>query len=232
MSAVLLHNLNSVLRSFINVNVHLKDKPDWFLAKTPCSGKVPVIEVNGHVITESLVTSEYLDDKFTGCRTLSPSSLEARAKDKAWLELAKSIIGPMHASIKAQTDDERSRAQSSLTKGLDMFETELEARATLFFGGASAPGMLDYMIWPWFERFQDLVQPTHHFPGLVRVEQDERVGLDSLTVIFQTKWMLRMSQDGAVQAYSIPKEIHLKFFQDLVQGKQDYDMMANLSSSL
>lgn len=35
---------------------------------------------------------------------------------------------------------------------LKIFENELSRRGTQFFGG-DAPAMLDYMIWPWLERF-------------------------------------------------------------------------------
>jgi len=42
---------------------------------------------------------------------------------------------------------------ATMLNSLDLFEKELKARGTKFFGGAR-PGMLDYMIWPWFERFE------------------------------------------------------------------------------
>lgn len=35
---------------------------------------------------------------------------------------------------------------------LSVFENELSRRGTTFFGG-DQPAMLDYMIWPWIERF-------------------------------------------------------------------------------
>jgi hypothetical protein len=36
--------------------------------------------------------------------------------------------------------------------GLDWWEHELAARKTTFFSGSEAAGMLDYCLWPWFER--------------------------------------------------------------------------------
>ena len=56
------------------------------------------------------------------------------------------------------------------------FETELKNRGTAFFGGNENPGMLDYMIWPWFERAEivplmderlGLLLPKYDFPYLV-----------------------------------------------------------------
>ena len=38
------------------INVNLKDKPDWFVEKINPHGKVPVIEHDGNIIRESLIT--------------------------------------------------------------------------------------------------------------------------------------------------------------------------------
>ena len=48
------------------------------------------------------------------------------------------------------------------------FERELAARATTYFGGASAPGWLDYMLWPWFERLASYgeVYPVSYLSSL------------------------------------------------------------------
>ena len=37
------------------INIHLKQKPDWFLDKINPFGLVPVIEHEGHLIRESLI---------------------------------------------------------------------------------------------------------------------------------------------------------------------------------
>lgn len=42
--------------------------------------------------------------------------------------------------------------------GLEFFDRELTKRGTPFFGGIK-PGMLDLMIWPWFER-ADVIRIT------------------------------------------------------------------------
>ena len=38
------------------INVHLKVKPDWYVEKINPYGKVPVIEHEGHIIRESLIS--------------------------------------------------------------------------------------------------------------------------------------------------------------------------------
>lgn len=51
------------------------DKPKWFLDKVP-SGLLPVIELDGKMITESLVIMQILDETFPG-RPLLPTGDEA-----------------------------------------------------------------------------------------------------------------------------------------------------------
>ena len=59
------------------------------------------------------------------------------------------------------------------------FETELKNKGTTYFGGKDNPGMLDYMIWPWFERTEivplmdDRLEalPKHDFPLMVIIFQ-------------------------------------------------------------
>jgi glutathione S-transferase len=62
----------------------------------------------------------------------------------------------------------------SMLSNLDTFEKELGARGGKFFGGEH-PAMIDYMIWPWFERFElfnllgeeKVKFPKERFPKLV-----------------------------------------------------------------
>ena len=72
------------------VHVHLKNKPDWFLQKNPDGKKVPVLETNGKIITESLVICEYLDEKYPEIKLL-PTNPEDKARDKELMELSKKV---------------------------------------------------------------------------------------------------------------------------------------------
>ena len=53
---------------------------------------------------------------------------------------------------------------------MDIFEKEIHRRGTPYFGGKRA-GMLDYVIWPWFERMPIFLRgrelPNDRFPGMV-----------------------------------------------------------------
>ena len=73
------------------VNVHLKNRPDWFVAKTPHIGKVPLIEYQGAVNYESFVLQEYLEEKFPQHPRLSADTPEGRARDKYIVELSKRV---------------------------------------------------------------------------------------------------------------------------------------------
>ena len=51
------------------INVHLKDKPQWYLEKINPYGKVPTVEHNGHLIRESRIgfgesTCPFFDQAF------------------------------------------------------------------------------------------------------------------------------------------------------------------------
>lgn len=67
------------------INIHLKDKPDWFLQKNPL-GLVPTLETTaGEVIYESPITCEYLDEVYPE-KKLLPSTPFGKAQQKMMLE--------------------------------------------------------------------------------------------------------------------------------------------------
>jgi glutathione S-transferase len=75
---------------FERIDIDLANKPGWFLAISP-TGKVPLLEVEGedargHVIFESAVIAEYLDEIGEGERLLPSDPLE-RARERAWVEV-------------------------------------------------------------------------------------------------------------------------------------------------
>jgi len=79
---------------FERIDIDLAHKPDWFLAISP-TGKVPVLEVtddNGraHILFESAVIAEYLDD-ISG-NGLLPSDAIERARIRAWVEYASATL--------------------------------------------------------------------------------------------------------------------------------------------
>lgn len=79
--------VRSVCLSFFRhetVNIHLRDKPDWFWKKNPL-GAVPVLELDDKIVYESTATSEWLDDVYPEPR-LQPTDPYRRAWDRILLE--------------------------------------------------------------------------------------------------------------------------------------------------
>ena len=69
------------------INIDLKNKPEWFLKRNPL-GKVPTFqEPDGKLTYESLIVSEYIDDKFDTGLKLLPEDIYERAKQKMLVEV-------------------------------------------------------------------------------------------------------------------------------------------------
>uniref|UniRef100_A0A8C0EFU2 Glutathione-dependent dehydroascorbate reductase n=1 Tax=Bubo bubo TaxID=30461 RepID=A0A8C0EFU2_BUBBB len=143
-----------------------RNKPDWFFEKNPF-GLVPVLETSkGQLIYESPITCEYLDEAFPG-KKLMPSDPYERAFQKMLLEQFSKVLSPQGRI---------------LTIVIFHSSQILSKRNTVFYGGDSI-SMLDYMIWPWFERLEpfQLKDALSHTPKLQR-------------------WMEAMKEDPAVKA--------------------------------
>lgn len=196
------------------VNVHLKSKPDWFLAKNPL-GKVPVIQFGDTILYESLVVSEFLDDVFPGPQLLPLEPL-GRTKAKMLVELFTPISLAMVKFFFAKTEEDRTRRIAQLHSGLEVTEIELGRIQTNYLSGPETPMFTDYMVWPWFERIEGLhllvpgataqdILPKSRFPR-------------------QVEWLERMKEDPVVASCQIEAKYHVEFFKSLASGTPDYDM--------
>jgi len=154
---------------FQTINIFLREKPEWFQKITP-TAQVPIVRVNDAQHFESLIVSEYLDEKFPEVK-LRRDSPEERARDKEMVELSKKIYGSLHKSMRDASIEEYKESIEEMYRGLDWFEEELKARGTRFFLGEERPGLLDYNVWPWFERLEAfhhrLPMNTARFPEMV-----------------------------------------------------------------
>ena len=74
-----------ILFSHETVNVNLKWKPDWFLARNPL-GLVPVLEENDKIVYESVACDDYLDDIYPQNK-LTPSDPYTKARHKTLMEI-------------------------------------------------------------------------------------------------------------------------------------------------
>uniref|UniRef100_A0A1B6MTK7 Glutathione transferase n=1 Tax=Graphocephala atropunctata TaxID=36148 RepID=A0A1B6MTK7_9HEMI len=192
-----------------NVWINLKTKPDWYLKKIP-STKVPGLLIDGQALYESLIIADYLDEKFPD-RPLHSNDPLKKAKDRILIENFGKVTSPFYkvmTGVNATVEE-----FEDVVKELVAFDNELASRGTPFFGG-DKPGMVDYVIWPWFERIQmfkilhgdQFVFPKDRLPNLAQ-------------------WLTRMVADEAVQQYYLTPEKHASFIRTQQSGNPDYDIL-------
>ncbi|XP_028983612.1 glutathione S-transferase omega-1-like [Betta splendens] len=187
------------------VNINLTDKPDWFLKKNPL-GLVPTLETSaGDVIYESLITSEYLDEVYPE-KKLLPSCPLAKAQQKMLVEHFSKVIPYFYKIPTAKHNKEDvSGLEAELAEKFAKLNEELVKKKTKFFGGDSIT-MIDYMIWPFFERLCVF---------------DMKHCLDKTPEL--KKWTECMSQDPAVKASGHSVDTYRGFYKSYFDGKANYD---------
>lgn len=83
--------------------IDISSPPDWFRQISPF-GKVPVLKVNDqHIIFESAVIDEYLND--VHCEGLLPEDPLQRAIDRSWIDFGSSLLLDFSALIHARDED-------------------------------------------------------------------------------------------------------------------------------
>lgn len=79
--------------SYETINVHLKRKPDWLLARNP-KGRVPVLEFSdGRIVFESVITCQYLDDVYPQ-EPLTPADPYQKARDRLFVDYCDKVCWP------------------------------------------------------------------------------------------------------------------------------------------
>ncbi|KAI5277500.1 Glutathione S-Transferase Omega-1 [Manis pentadactyla] len=159
------------------ININLKDKPEWFFKKNP-SGLVPVLENSqGHLIYESTITCEYLDEAYPGKKLLPDDPYE-----KACQKMAFELFSKIPSLVISFVGRRNEKDCSGLKEEFNKLEEVLTNKKTTFFGGSSL-SMTDYLIWPWFEWLEalELNKCVDHTPKL-------------------KLWMAAMKEDPTVSA--------------------------------
>lgn len=191
------------------VNVNLKYKPDWFLKLSPI-GLVPVLQLDDLVLPESTATCDWLDDTFPGQRRLTPSNNLRRAWDRVLVENVGKISNAFYA-LRRKTEL-KDKILNSLEQKLHWYETILSSREGPFFGG-KLPAMVDFLLWPHFERL----------PALTLLTYNTRITPDPERLPQLTVWMKEMLSLPAVQATWMDANAHAHFFASFGTGSPDYD---------
>lgn len=146
------------------VEIDLADMPQWYLDLSP-NKKVPLLEDGDHLVWESAIINEYLEDAYPQ-QPLWPTEALAKAKGRLAIDWAGNrLIPPFYQLLRATEADAAERLQSALNEMPGWMSEEGP-----FWLGA-APGLADAAIYPWFERWNVLVhyrQYEGRFPARVQ----------------------------------------------------------------
>ncbi|EFO98529.1 hypothetical protein CRE_20387 [Caenorhabditis remanei] len=196
------------------INIHLKEKPDWYFSKH-YKGQVPALEHDEgkkHVI-ESAHIPEYLDDLFPETRIL-PSDPYEKVKQKLLLERLGAVAPAFYGAVQAASNPAvREEKYAELVKAFEQAENLLTSD---FYSGNSKPGFVDYLIFPNIQRsfwlshiLKDFPLSSTSFPG---------PNYPKLT-----KWYKTLESIPEVAAASQPIEAGVGFFKDYMTGTPNYD---------
>lgn len=126
--------------------IDLANKPDWFLKISPF-GKVPVLKVDGEVLFESAVISEYLDE--VNPPSIHPADPLQKAKNRAWIEFASALIMGLFGVSIANAENQQEKLEG-LRKLLGQLEEQLGDGP--WFNGEKL-ALIDTAFAPFFSRF-------------------------------------------------------------------------------
>ena len=147
-------------RSYID----LADKPDWFSRLSPL-GRVPLLQTNNHVLFESQVIAEYLDEITPG--SLHPCDPLEKARHRAWIEFGSEVLKTIGVFYNAPDQVSFAAAQTALQIRLSRIEAEVTGP---YFQGDQFH-MIDG-VWGTIFRYFDTMEPIleqellQELPGL------------------------------------------------------------------
>ncbi|XP_066457782.1 glutathione S-transferase omega-1-like [Eleutherodactylus coqui] len=134
------------------VNINLLSKPEWFLEKSPL-GLVPSLETpDGKILYDSIIVCDYLDEVYPGNK-LNPEDPFEKAQQKILLKCLHTVTSILYQILSAKKDNQHTtELKMQFFEEFKKLEEALSKKNTPYFGGESV-SMIDYMMWPFFERF-------------------------------------------------------------------------------
>ncbi|KAM4636486.1 glutathione S-transferase omega-1-like [Discoglossus pictus] len=187
------------------VNIKLKNKPEWYWAKNPF-GQIPSLETaQGQIIYDSTIVCHYLDEVYAG-KKLNPKDPFQKAQQRMTLEHYSTIVGLLYKILDAKGKKEDTTGlKAEFQKKFIIFDETLGKLKTCFFGGDSV-SMVDYLIWPWFERFHifEVTESLNKAPHIY-------------------KWYQLMLKDPAVKATFIKPDVFQEFYKLSAENDPDVD---------
>ena len=135
------------------VEIDLKNRPNWFSKLAPL-GKVPLLRHNGHVIYESRIINEYLEEVFPLPKLLPNNNIK-RAITRFWVEYCDSYFMPALRKLNVKNrNKDYVKNCVSLAKVFNFIEDEAFSKNSTgpFLMGASVT-LADIQFMPFIERF-------------------------------------------------------------------------------
>jgi len=148
--------------------IDLASPPEWFKQISPF-GKVPVLKINEqHVIFESAIIDEYLDEAYPG--KMLPDNPILRAIDRSWIEFGTSLTLAFSGLIHSQDEQAWQSKLQSVTKQFNWLENKLGDGP--YFNDKDF-SLVDIAYAPLFMRsdllnLADTLYPTQHYPKVAR----------------------------------------------------------------
>lgn len=146
--------------------IDLENPPEWFHEISPL-GKVPVLQVGEHVLFESSVIVEYLDEVYG--ESLHPDDVIVKAQNRSWMEFGNECLMNSFNLIVASDEAGFIDQRQALIKKLDQLENRLDKKP--YFNGENLC-LVDLSFIPFFQRLQYMDEVT---PGLVDSKRHPKV---------------------------------------------------------
>ena len=150
--------------AFKLTHIDLSDPPRWFKAISPF-GRVPLLKVDKqHVIFESAVIDEFLDEITSG--HLLPEDPLLRAQNRSWIEFGTACLLDLSAQMHAEDQQTFDSNRDELKSKLKWLEATLD-RPPYFNGDTLS--LVDFAWAPLFMRAEiltldDQLYPAEHLP--------------------------------------------------------------------
>lgn len=164
--------------------IDLADLPDWFVSISPLK-KVPVLTIDDHVIFDSSVISEFLDEAYPG--RLHPEDVFLRAMNRSWIEFGNQCTFDAHYMSVSKTEDELQQTLAKLWSNFDLLEKVVQAEP--YFNGSEF-SLVDSAYAPMFQRL-DFIEAI--YPGVYDSNRHMKI----------IKWKNHLLQEDSVQQSAI-----------------------------
>ncbi|MCF6323779.1 MAG: glutathione S-transferase family protein [Gammaproteobacteria bacterium] len=130
-------------------SIDLKNPPEWFMQISPLK-KVPLLLVEEHVIFESSVICEYIDEAYP--EQLHPDNLILRAKNRSWIEFGNACLWDSFYLTVKETEEDFNEVMNSLLIKFDQIEREVQGA---YFNGSDC-SLVDINFAPLFQNLNTI----------------------------------------------------------------------------